>query len=260
MKLLLPLFPILLASCSSNDTPPVVEENVTPRTQKISDTWIGKWERQLWQTDAGLEITNINGDSLFFKLNAFSGGHIGEIDGMAIVTGDIARFSTNEDHDSCLIEFKLIGDSIITIAQKKGNCFAAMSVTYSGEYKNVKFSTGSDKATLKNLGIFKNEKEDLAFKSLVGNSYSLFVNSTQLTTEAEDLDGINATVRSSGVRGLFTLMENIIMNDTLSNIWAAVIDDNKVYYFTNNKQYKKRLPKTIDNWRRNFNTYEVIYK
>ena len=50
------------------------------------------------------------------------------------------------------------------------------------------------------------------------------------------------------------------MSRATCNIWAAVIDDNKVYYFTNNKEYKNRLPKTIDNWRQNFKNYEVIYK
>jgi hypothetical protein len=140
---------------------------------------------------------------------------------MAVVNDTVATFSNNDESDTCLIEFKLIGDSIITIEQKKGDCFAAMAVTYNGIYKNSKkISSVEDTENLFTLGIFKTEKEDSLFKSLVGNSYSLFVNSTQLTSKDEDLDSLNAIVRSSGVirssgvRGLFTFMENIIMTDS----------------------------------------------
>lgn len=153
-----------------------------------------------------------------------------------------------------------MGDSIITIGQKKGTCFAGMAVTYDGAYKNENLPEEEASANLISAGVFTTEKEDTAFKSLVGENYSLFVNSTQLISESEDLDNFNASVHSSGVRGLFTAMENIIMIDSLYNIWAAVIDDGKVYYFTNNDDYKEKLPKTIDNWRQRFKDYPVVYK
>ena len=229
--------------------------------QAVSKLWLGKWERRQWQNDASLEITNIKGDSIEFSLFASSGGHTGEIEGMAIVNGNIAIFSNKDESDTCLIQFILIGDSVIAIDQKQGFCFAGLAVTYDGDYKNSKNLTKAESAeSLMSLGIFKTEKEDSIFKSLVGDSYSLFVNSTQLISEDEDLDSLNATVHSSGVGGLFTFMENIIMADSLNNIWAAVIDDNKIYYFTNKKKFKKELPKTIDNWRQRFKNYPVIYK
>jgi hypothetical protein len=62
------------------------------------------------------------------------------------------------------------------------------------------------------------------------------------------------------LRGLYTIMENIIMIDSSKNIWAAVIDDNKIYYFTNRLDYKTKLPRTIENWRNRFKDYKVIYK
>jgi hypothetical protein len=256
----------LTVSCSSdgssrneNKTDNIQPDAIKKRT--ASNSWLGKWERLIWKNDASFEVKNIKSDSIEFALFAFSGGHMGEIEGMAIVNDNLAIFSHTDESDTCRIHFKLIGDSVITIDQKQGSCFAGMAVTYDGVYKKptVQQETGTTE-TLTSLGIFKNEKEDSTFKSLVGDDYSIFLNSTQLTSEDEDLDGLNATVRSSGVRGLFTFMENIIMIDAASNIWAAVIDDNKIYYYTNTKEYKESIPKTIQHWRERFKDYPIIYK
>lgn len=253
-------------TCCSNDSSSnitkidIIKTDTIP-PQTVNKLWLGKWERRRWQNDASLEIKIIKNDSIKFSLFASSGGHTGELEGMAIINGNFAIFLNKDESDTCLIQFKLIGDSIIAIDQKQGFCSAGMAVTYGGDYKNSKKLPEVEiTEDLKSLGIFETEKEDSMFKALVGNSYSLFVNSTQLTSEDEDLDSLNTTIRSSGVRGLFTFMENIIMIDSLNDIWAAVIDDNKVYYFTNKKEYKERLPKTIDKWRQRFKDYPVIYK
>lgn len=226
-----------------------------------SKTWIGEWERQLWQNNATLEVTGIKGDSITFSLQALSGSHTGEVEGVAMVKDHVAIYSIKEEGETCMLTFKLLGDSVISITQEKGNCFAGAGVTFLGDYKNVRLLKQTEKSmTMVDLCIFKDEREDSVFKALVGNDYSLFVNSTQLASEDEDLDGLHAKVQSAAVRGLFTIMENIIMTDSLNNIWAAVIDDGKVNYYTNNQDYKNQLPKTIDNWRENFKDYKVIYK
>jgi hypothetical protein len=251
------VFSTILFGCSSHETP----NKIATPPKAASKLWLGSWERQLRLIEATLEITNIRNDSIEFKLSAASGGHTGEIEGMAIVRDSTAIFLNNDASDTCLIQFKLISDSLIIIDQKTGNCFTGLGVVYSGEYKNIKTLPEDDRAeNLVDLKILNDETQDSIFKSLVGDSYSLFVRSTQLTSADEDLDSLHAKVLSSGVRGLFTIMENIVMIDSLNNIWAAVIDDNKIYYFTNNKEFKNKLPKTIDNWRQNFKGYQIIYK
>lgn len=263
MKNLIPLFLIgnLIVGCSSGNVSRNKTITDTATIPPVTNQWRGTWERNSWQNDASLEITNIKSDSITFSLFASNGGHTGQIEGMAVVNGTSAIFYNEDEFDTCLIQFNLINDSIITIDQKYGDCFAAMAVVYDGDYKNSKYLSGTEPTEdLKSLGIFETKKEDSIFRYLVGNSYPLFVNSTQLTSEDDDLDGFDATVRSSGVRGLFTFMENIIMIDSSNNIWAAVIDDNKVYYFTNKQEYKSRLPKTINNWRQRFKEYPIMYK
>jgi len=227
----------------------------------VSKSWIGKWQKlqEENQRNGELEISSISGDSIKFLLSASSGGNSGEIEGIAIVEGNIGKYSYSDEFDDCIIDFYLYNDSLIEVSQKKGNCSAGLSVTYSGNYRNKKLVIKEKKFDLINLGIFKNETENNIFKKLVSNNYSLFVESTQVTSEDEDLDNLNARVYSSGVNGLYTFMENIIMIDESNNIWAAVINDDKVYYYTNSKEYIDEIPKTIDNWRERFKDYEIIY-
>ncbi|MDI9868958.1 hypothetical protein [Flectobacillus roseus] len=232
------------------------------QTKNISDNkWLGTWERQDHNNQGTLIIKSVKNHFVEFELFAVSGANDGSIEGKAKIDNSIATFYQSDDTEPCLINFKLLTEKVISIEQKKGNCQTGLNVTYTGEYKNDKYFTKvKEKITLKKLGIFETKSEDTAFETLVGKSYSLFVNSTQIQYEETDLDKLNAKVTSSSVRGLYTIMENIIMIDPLKNIWAAVIDDNKVYYFTNRADYKTKLPLTIENWRSRFKDYHVIYK
>lgn len=222
--------------------------------------WKGKWERYIWQDEASLEITEIKNDTLVFTLFANSGSHTGGLEGYAEIEGNKATYIEVNDIDTCIITFNLFGDTLITINQKTNNCFAGLGVNYSGNYKN-ELLIGKNKPieTLFSLGIFKNKQQDSVFRILVKDKYDLFLNSTDLITEREDLDNLNTIVKSSGVKGLFTVMENIIMIDDKNTIWAAVISDSKVLYFTNKQSDINKLPKTINTWRENFNDYPILW-
>jgi len=257
-----PLFFVLLVifstSCSStNKTNDATIENTT---NSLTKNWLGTWERNSWQLEASLEIKTIKNDSIFFSISATNGGNSGGVDGIALVSKNIATYLNTEDGDTCIILFTLLVNSVISVEQQKGFCLAGVGVEYSGKYINSKFNTNKSKTTsLFKLEIFDSIEQDSVFKDLVGDKYDLFVNSTQLTSDSDDLDSLQTTVRASGVRGMFTYMENIIMIDDSNTIWAAVIDDNSVYYFTNSDQYKNTLPKTINEWREGFKDYEVVF-
>jgi len=248
-----------LSACTSNN-----ETGGKKVITKASPLWLGSWIRNEYQNPGKLDILNVSNDSIQFELHASSGGHESNVKGIAIAKDSaIAIFSSKEENDSCTIEFRLVGYTII-VKQLGNKCLPTTGVMYDGKYKNENNLTEEDdeeqNKTLLDLEIFTVKDQDSIFRSLVGSSYSLFVNSTQLTSVDDDLDSMNTVVRSSGVRGLFTLMENIIMIDSANNIWAAVINDKqKVLYFTNSKVYKNKLPKTIDNWRQNFMEYPVVF-
>jgi hypothetical protein len=260
--ILLPIFAsmMILLGCSGND------QKKTEQPKFTNTNWKGTWERNSWQSEASLEIISINGDSLEFKLLAFSGGHDGEVEGKAFIGGNRAIYYSADENDTCSLVFKIFGDTLISVDQEKGICFAPMGVSYEGNYYSSKYQLAKEdkkvakRETLLTLGVFDNDAEDSIFRKLMGDDYDLFLGSTQLSSESDDLDSLNAKVRSSGVRGLFTSMENIIMIDTANNIWAAVIDDDKVLYYTNRIDYRSKLPKTIEEWRSRFKEYPVIYK
>lgn len=250
---------IFLFSCSSGDN--TIDTTKEPVSATMNENWVGKWERLIWKNPANLEIKAAKDNSIEFSIFASSGGNTGEIDGQAMVEKNIATYVNVEDGDTCLIIFSLQGDSVIIIDQQLGNCYTGMGVGYSGKYQNERnLPKKTDTKTLVELGVLNSKPQDSIFKELVKEKYNLFVNTTQETSESEDLDSLNTVVKSSGVKGLYTSMENIVMVDSVNNIWAAVIDDDKVYYFTNSEKHKNTLPKTIDNWRENFKNYDIVFK
>ncbi len=112
---------------------------------------------------------------------------------------------------------------------------------------------------LRRAGVFANATQERAFNKLVGPHREAFEDCFQLISEAADLDGFGARVRSGGVRGLFTSMEGIIMVNDRGQVWAAVIDNQVVRYFTNVDEWRAKLPKTIEKWRERFASLKVIY-
>lgn len=107
--------------------------------------------------------------------------------------------------------------------------------------------------TLADLHIFQNHDEINAFQKLVGSNYiNLFINSFELVHREDDTENINTRIYVGGIPCLHTLMEGIIIIDSSNNIWAAVIDDSVVRYFTNVSNYSNHLPEDIEKWRERF--------
>lgn len=249
-KLLFILFLTFLFGCTFNDS------SKSSLNTVFKSKWTGTWKRTSKQEYSTLEIKQINSDSFSFSFFASNGGHTGEIDGYAKINDNSANFKV----ENCKLNFKLFGDSMVKVKQDGGDCFTGIGVTYSGKYFKSTIQHELNESSLVDLGIFKNKLQDSIFRNLVGKNYQQFINTTQLISEDEDLDGLNTVVISSGVRGLFSFMENIIMINDKNEIWAAVIDNEKVYYFTNITEFKHKIPHTIENWRKNFNDYPIIYQ
>ena len=248
---------VILTRCSSPSS-----SNVPSPAKPISKSWIGQWERSGDWDGAELDIKIIKDDSIAFSLSASNGGHSGELEGTAVVRDSLAVYFLNGEGDSCRLHFILAGDSVVSISQLSGICGAGAGVSYAGRYKNSRLLSKDDKEekTLVDLGVLKTPEEDAAFKKLVGDAYGLFTGSTQQVSEDDDLDNLHTRVYASGVTGLYTVSENIIMIDSAKNIWAAVINNDKVDYYTNTHLYTDSLPKTVDNWRQRFKDYKVVYK
>ena len=248
----------LLQACSN------AEITVTPVS---AGKWKGEWEHLERLNSASLFIDSLAADSIHFTITAASGANTGEIEGKAAIRGNRVVFELAEASDTCRLIFEMQGDSLISIDQQAGQCGAGAGVSFGGKYTKAgayvaDLHEGAPEEGLENddliaLGILRNPAEDSVFRALVKKDYDLFVRTTQLVSEDEDLDSLGAKVSSSAVRGLYTQMENIIMVDSARHFWAAVIDDGKVYYYTNRPLADDKLPATIDKWRSGFKEYPV---
>jgi hypothetical protein len=251
IRIVLLLFSFYLLGCHS-----------TKSSITASKNWLGVWNRNEHQNEAVLQIDSLRNDSVYFHINASNGGHTGDVEGWAVVKGNDASYLEVLEKDTCSITLTLCADSVILVKQHKGDCFAAMGVYYDGAYLNNKL-TSKDNETdyVEHFKILEDSIANKALKTLVGKDWDLFVNSTQLSSpDTLDIDSLHATVHASGVRGLFTEMENIIMVDCSNTIWAAVIDDRKVYYYTTRKDWADRFPKTFSQWMENFKEYPISFK
>src|SRR5450755_697547 len=123
----------LISSCSSNEKKPSEINH-----KVINQDWKNIWERQSRMEGAELDVDSVHEDSISFSLSASNGGHTGDLEGGAVVSGNKAMYTEKKGSDSCVIEFTLSGDSIIMINQKSGDCFTGIGVSYSGKYWNNK--------------------------------------------------------------------------------------------------------------------------
>ncbi len=120
-------------------------------------------------------------------------------------------------------------------------------------------STPKQTDELTKLGVFQNQGQEKDFAELAGDDYEKFLDTFHLVSEGTDLDELDATVHTGAVRGLFTVMEGIIMYDGKGKYLAAVIDGDVVRFFANDTAYARELPKTIEKWREGFSDKEVVF-
>ena len=252
-----------LVSCKQPEKYKAHRDKKTTRQTANADNsqWIGTWERDDRFDGAELTITRVVKDSLAFTLTAQSGGHSGDMEGNAYIKDGVAHYQP-ADEKACKATFHFKRDSIIVEAN---GCdfYSGIGVTFNGKYVNSKVLTKNKKPSEQGtMRTVLTAGEDSVFRKLVGKDYQTFVSCNQLTYDGDNLDiDLQAKVMSGAVRGLFTSMENIIMIDSAGHVWAAVIEDSeKVNYYTNDKRYTNKLPKTINSWRQNFKDYPVIYK
>lgn len=223
--------------------------------------WKGDWKRCELHSQATLEITRVYKNSIFFNIVAFDGSHDGEVEGVAYLeNNNIAVYKNN---DNCKLIFKLYGDTLIIVEQDGcfGPDYGGLGVRFFGSYYNsskIDINKKLNSFDLVKIGVFDNYKLDSLFRSLVKEDYLKFINSSHLIHKK---DSGNYIIIESGIRGMYAYMENIIIIEKSKNlIYAAVIDDGKIYYYTNSVESKNSLPQVIKDWKSRFDSYTLIFK
>jgi hypothetical protein len=225
--------------------------------QGKSSGWAGDWNyTKSTQFDSGsITIGNEQPGSFDFTMGGGSGAHPCQLEGTAQISGTKASWTDSET--GCKVTITLKAGKLALKTTEQCNEFCGMGAQfYNGEYRHGPVK----QMDLVDLGVLKKAQQK-ELQRLSGKDYHLFVDSLQLLSEVEDLDGIGIKGTSGAVRGLFTEMEAIVLYRPDGKMWAAVIDaeDQTVKYFTSDPAYAGKLPKTIDKWRERFADKKVLF-
>ncbi|WP_405115574.1 hypothetical protein MHH28_13155 [Paenibacillus sp. FSL K6-1217] len=234
------------------------------KVPKAAD-WSGEWYMASSSPFYGsyIEFSNVKSDKLVFSLDAFDGGHSGQLYEVSAVVRK--RMAVYKEEDGSVVFFYLLNGRLY-VTSPSPVYSAGADVTYTGEYTR---DPQKKVYTLKDTGVFKTAAEDKAFRKVVGEDYDLFLYSMQQLDEPKDSDGLGARVVQGGVRGLYTLSEAIIMYDKQGHFWAAALDSDEgdeleestdpyVRFYTN-VPGTNMLPATITKWMEDFPDYDVAY-
>lgn len=220
--------------------------------------WEGNYTRNEQFNYADLEIVPSIDNNFKFTIRASSGGHNGKISGIASVINNQAKFDNGRGG---VLTFNRKNDGGIVITQSNEMSeYGGIGVSFNGIYrkKSEQKTAVVNETYFTERQVFRGNQE-VEFKRLVGENYIKFANTAQLVSSEKDLDNTNSRVYRMNVRGLFTIMESIIMvRDSDNSIWAAVIDQGKVLYFTNTAD-TKYIPITISRWHDRLKDKPIYY-
>jgi len=254
-------FSFVLDRAADNGSQPALE----PSTAVNAGGWAGAWTRmdKTGFDGAGVTIKEATGQSFDFNISAANGGNSGNIEGNASINGKKARFTVKNlaaggVTEECIVDFQLLSKAIEISTNSGCRGYAGEGVSFNGSYLRGELQAAEP--TLRDLDGAWTAENDRLFAQLTGRDYyETFAGTCQIIDKVDDLDNFGAKARACGVRGLYGTMESIIMTTASGRIYAAVIDDPNVLYFTNDPRYAGALPKTIDHWRETFREKPIVY-
>jgi len=221
--------------------------------------WWGNWEagknRNWFEQD--LFITRVDEQGFDFELICIHGAHTGEVHGYAtFITLNEAQCEINDydDDEPCRLNFYKINETM-QITEDSCSTYHGMRAYFDSNYELQKdvfvyYDEIVDDRVLSNIYVLIGRKYWGKFQRCFGDTHEL-----------DDLDGFDVNIITGGIAGLYTIQESIFMIDKDRNVWGAFIndEDNKVYYFASLLEWKRKLPKTVEEWRENFKDKEVIF-
>lgn len=221
--------------------------------------WWGTWRIPGGRTWGGrIFIREVGSSGFLFDMLVYNGAHTGNCSGFARLVGaDLAysRMAGVEGSEICEISFlrTLEGGRREIKTTESGACwyFRGMGASFGAGFVR-------DPEPLFERGVL--DELDLArLYSITGQFYRDLTKSMEGIGQQKNLDQFEATVTTGGARGLYTIVEGIIMRGDKGQLWAAYIDDDVVRYFTTERQYRETLPRTIEEWRQRFKDKPVTF-
>lgn len=222
--------------------------------------WWGTWHIPSEGSAHGgqLVIRQVGSAGFLFDLSVYSGAHSGELPGFArLVSADLAysRIEGSSPDELCELAFhrRMIEGRREIQIEETGWCFSyhGMGATFSAIFVRRRESLFD--------GEILDEIDLQRLCSVTGKYYDAIADCFQGLSETENLDHFHAKATVGGVRGLYTIMEGILMKGGSGELWVAYIDGDVVRYFTTERGYRDKLPLTIEHWRERFKSKPVVF-
>ena len=243
-----------------HSTGQIMEDTKTTHNSLIiNKRWWGNWEsgkESNWYKQ-DLFITSVYENGFDFELISINGAHIGEINGYAkFISPYEAKFENTDNNEkkTCNLYFHKV-DETMKITEENCSEYHGLHAYFDGNYELkkdifVKYNKIADDRVLSKI------------YNLIGKKYwEKFQQCFTSIRGMNDLDNLGVNITVGTVPELNFMQESIIMVDEAKNIWGSFIndEDDKVYYFTSLLEWKKKLPLTIEAWRKKFKEKELVF-
>lgn len=228
---------------------------------KEKPIWWGTWTMNSKAKMQGgeLHISRVSSDAFLFKIQIYDGARSGEVSGRAqILTphSAYARIKTFDDK-ACELIFhrRLENEEWIIDITESSEChsFHGMGASFSGDYQHQ-----TEYPII--LG-YLDEIDLNEIARMTGKYITVFLeNFQQPRLEEYDPSEPHFKVVAGGVKGLYTIMESIVVLDDAGKVWCACLDPeiNKIRYFDNLNSKSKFRPKAMKEWLSRFSGKGII--
>lgn len=222
------------------------------------NSWEGTWYRNSLVDNAELVISMEKPDSFHFVLTAYSGAHTGVIEGDAMIKDNTAMGILDSDGDR-EIHFKLTAHGVVVSTKNCEGYYGGAGVVFDGNFTS-KLIPEEELADERLKNIIHDSLLIKKIKNTLGKSYASFAYRLHVVSHQKCIDDFNATVIQGCVTGMCDDMAAIVMFTPGKHFYIAWLEEDKIYYVSSDAKFKNKLPKTIFEWKKQFEDVTLIIK
>jgi hypothetical protein len=224
-----------------------------------TDGWQGNWHRNSLLESAEMIISNVTKDSFHFTVTAFFGAHTGEMEGDAVITGQTAYSLLEDDDIPREARFVLTNEGITLTTVNCEGYYGGVGVVFDGVF--ISDILGADSMALARLEeILGNKAMAAKIKKGMGPAFVDMTYCLHVVSEEKCLDSFAATVFVGNVMGVGPEMAAILMVTKNNQFYTAWYDGEKLFYMASDSRYKKKLPKTVSEWVKQYEGVKVEFR
>lgn len=230
------------SKAKTENTQENTQENEEDKKEEKDVEIIGTWYLTSGGAfvDSTIEISKTDKENMLnIYIESYDGGQMGMFEGNAQIKDGIITYEEEEFR----FEMKVEDNNLILKSEDGVWPMFGMGVSADGEYGREK---KEEVINLVDLGVLDSEEELKTLKEITKDSFEIFESGFQIIMEEKNLDEFKARVYSGGVKGLYSIMESIVMISE-EEMWAATIDGDTILYATTDSS-SKEMPKTIKAW------------